>query len=1029
MDASCRVPLLEKSGDSCNSGSASFCNTADFANASPGFVLDVIVESRECDKFGSSSVGVARDRHQRYAQAQSLGDVPSESSVSADKILRARGAFSILLFLDSSLQLATLVRLVDWGHYVSFFVLLVPHCIVVLGQMVAAFLDPVNQVLRRRCYAQSCCVGFFVDAMYLGLVLGVFQVYSVVRARRFFGANGRRGSVQAFVDSLSEYDFNATRSDGDSFRIDNHFVSAGAVAYVYVLSNLLILRLPWPSIGAGIVLTTLVVSSITLITSICIFDYRVSRSIRRCFEGATDTTWLLFVSWRVVEVLSRILFHLIPGLLVSEGRTREAELVFAVCLLDYIVVAVFLARSSLRCTAGSPSPLSIMLLLVMAWASSIAVLCRYIDEMGFVLPARKLTALFTAMRHAQGIAVSVLLLLPGRFVLQDFFSANHGLPVPAVSTLDVCFACAVMACHALQMCLCRRGSSELDDLPSAAHRGDSKLLQVLCLENPGLVNARLNDMSRRTPLHIAASHGHHSCASTLLSFDAEGDAQDADLDNALHIACRRMDEELITMLLDQHHDCEASEKRKRLNLAQLEQTNMKGQTPLQILIDRKAPEKLRILLEEAVAEAQRQTCPELRLPRPGLMPSAPRSEKCTEQELYDLFGMVHGDLTDSFDSSSEPRDAGALSLLSLMLSRGVGDHAVGFHNAFVERIRALMAGRKSSTSEVLHVASLQRMRSLGCGSFGKVIQVQDARTGRDFAMKLQRKDRAAKQAMREALTMASVHRHRYVVKLIRVFNTKPFYAILMELCESDLNERLVTTSGLEIEKVARYTACMALALEYLHSTRIIFRDLKPQNVLITFARDGDYAKLADFGLARSLEGEHQLFQRAASFGLTPVRSRDGAPDEALDAFSMQCGTPAFTPIGVGAFVFNNDDEDASQAETCAQPPSREDWEVWELARDWYGVGCCLLLMCLGEDVARLLGTPNAFGPVLRPPRAQLMEQAMDELEREGGVDADVLETLRSLTCASAVQRARAADLRGQAFLRKAMVDLDVGPMK
>lgn len=39
---------------------------------------------------------------------------------------------------------------------------------------------------------------------------------------------------------------------------------------------------------------------------------------------------------------------------------------------------------------------------------------------------------------------------------------------------------------------------------------------------------------------------------------------------------------------------------------------------------------------------------------------------------------------------------------------------------------------------------------------------------------------------------------------------------------------------------------MVLALEYLHSKKIIYRDLKPENVLI--CSDG-YIKIADFGLS------------------------------------------------------------------------------------------------------------------------------------------------------------------------------------
>ena len=48
-------------------------------------------------------------------------------------------------------------------------------------------------------------------------------------------------------------------------------------------------------------------------------------------------------------------------------------------------------------------------------------------------------------------------------------------------------------------------------------------------------------------------------------------------------------------------------------------------------------------------------------------------------------------------------------------------------------------------------------------------------------------------------------------------------------------------------EVRFFAAEIILALEYLHSKKILYRDLKPENVLIS--RDG-HIKLADFGLSK-----------------------------------------------------------------------------------------------------------------------------------------------------------------------------------
>jgi cGMP-dependent protein kinase 2 len=44
-----------------------------------------------------------------------------------------------------------------------------------------------------------------------------------------------------------------------------------------------------------------------------------------------------------------------------------------------------------------------------------------------------------------------------------------------------------------------------------------------------------------------------------------------------------------------------------------------------------------------------------------------------------------------------------------------------------------------------------------------------------------------------------------------------------------------------------YIGCLVLALEYLHGNSIVYRDLKPENVMLN--RDG-YIKLGDFGFAK-----------------------------------------------------------------------------------------------------------------------------------------------------------------------------------
>ena len=64
------------------------------------------------------------------------------------------------------------------------------------------------------------------------------------------------------------------------------------------------------------------------------------------------------------------------------------------------------------------------------------------------------------------------------------------------------------------------------------------------------------------------------------------------------------------------------------------------------------------------------------------------------------------------------------------------------------------------------------------------------------------------------------------------------------------------------EKVRFYSAIIGSSLEYLHTHGIIYRDIKPENVLID--EDG-YLRLVDFGMAKVLQGD----EKATSFCGTP----------------------------------------------------------------------------------------------------------------------------------------------------------------
>lgn len=107
--------------------------------------------------------------------------------------------------------------------------------------------------------------------------------------------------------------------------------------------------------------------------------------------------------------------------------------------------------------------------------------------------------------------------------------------------------------------------------------------------------------------------------------------------------------------------------------------------------------------------------------------------------------------------------------------------------------------------------------------------------------------------------------HPFVLKLHASFQTKERFYLVTDYCPcGDLSMILKRQLVLKEHEARFYIAQIILALEYLHSENVIYRDMKPQNILI----DGEgFIKLADFGLAKEEVGE---FDVANSFCGSPA---------------------------------------------------------------------------------------------------------------------------------------------------------------
>uniref|UniRef100_A0A8I5THQ4 Serine/threonine-protein kinase 36 n=1 Tax=Pongo abelii TaxID=9601 RepID=A0A8I5THQ4_PONAB len=203
------------------------------------------------------------------------------------------------------------------------------------------------------------------------------------------------------------------------------------------------------------------------------------------------------------------------------------------------------------------------------------------------------------------------------------------------------------------------------------------------------------------------------------------------------------------------------------------------------------------------------------------------------------------------------------------------------------------------------------LEMIGEGSFGRVYKGRRKYSAQVVALKfipkLGRSEKELRNLQREIEIMRGL-RHPNIVHMLDSFETDKEVVVVTDYAEGELFQILEDDGKLPEDQVQAIAAQLVSALYYLHSHRILHRDMKPQNILLA---KGGGIKLCDFGFARAMSTNTMVLTsiKGTPLYMSPELVEERPYDHTADLWSVGCilyelavGTPPFYATSIFQLV-------------------------------------------------------------------------------------------------------------------------------
>ena len=178
-----------------------------------------------------------------------------------------------------------------------------------------------------------------------------------------------------------------------------------------------------------------------------------------------------------------------------------------------------------------------------------------------------------------------------------------------------------------------------------------------------------------------------------------------------------------------------------------------------------------------------------------------------------------------------------------------------FENIIKNELKEFLLNRLYLQDDKIQLEDLEYHRNLGVGSYGIVSLVKNKKNDYFYAIKnIATKQIMASKLMKNIELEKSILLrvdHPFIVKLVKTLKDKKYIYYLMDYLKGKELFYVIRDIGILNKYQAQfYIGSIMLAVHYLHDRKFLFRDIKPENIIVL---ENGFIKLIDFGTTKELK--------------------------------------------------------------------------------------------------------------------------------------------------------------------------------